>query len=215
MGLLDVFRNKKEEPLVEQVSPSVRQPAVPAQQIVDEVSRSNPSQVLSSFLSRKSSKRSTKFKKHRHRKVSKHGRRFIHLVKKMKKHKIVAKRTHSRSFKVNTSVSKKKSAAEGKKHRVVGQKRELLGEALADLERELRELLSSKRSLDQRLVSVSLELEKVQAKKIRLQTQIATSLEKEGSLTKKKAATKDRVTALEQKIQKVKSIERDLKEVDS
>ena len=93
--------------------------------------------------------------------------------------------------------------------------RDMLADALHDLEKELKELRSSKKELTQQFSETTSQLERTQDRKIKLQTQIASAMFKETNLLKKKNQVKDKMFSLDERISKVKSIERDLKEVDS
>lgn len=214
MGLLDVFRKKKEEEWPEQMVPSSEpsevSPVLPslaayrARSAHFSHSKKTKSNGRSVSSRRKKGTSHTRTKKSLHRGTKRLTKSSRSLSKSLSRK--ILKHTHLKPFVVK-NLKKGKSA-------IFGSKSDLLDDALVDLGKELRDLNSSHRMLEQRFGVTSSELERVQAKKVRLQTQIASSLEKETSLTKKRAATKDKLMALDQKIQKVKSIQRELKEVE-
>ena len=92
-------------------------------------------------------------------------------------------------------------------------KKGLLREALKDLERELRNLRSSRLALETKSKGIGASLGSAQNKEIILRNQISELMKKEAALEKKKTQTKDQLGELNNKIEKVKSIERELKEV--
>ena len=89
----------------------------------------------------------------------------------------------------------------------------LLKEALQDLEKELKTLQNAKGRLDNQSERVSGDISMTQAQEIELRTKISNFMKKEALLVKKKTLLKDRIIALDKKIEKVSSIERELKEV--
>ena len=89
----------------------------------------------------------------------------------------------------------------------------LLKEALQDLEKELKALQNAKGRLDNQSERVSGDISMTQAQEIELRTKISNFMKKEALLVKKKTLLKDRIIALDKKIEKVSSIERELKEV--
>jgi len=95
----------------------------------------------------------------------------------------------------------------------IAKQKNLLKDALADLEEELQELLESKRKLDLQLLSLTKELRQAQNKEIKLQEQISSVKQKQTLFSEKKIATKEKMDLIEKKIEKVKSIEQELKEV--
>ncbi len=216
MGLLDVFKKKKEE-WPEQMLPSAEPSEPYPLPILSRYERSSDSKSTTAllddraFMHKKTRKKKRKLrgshsKKKLHRKtpVFKGGLKMVQKKVRSKKKSLTLPKSSKLSSKISTSIKKKSR----------GLKNDLLDDALVDLKRELHELNSSRRTLEQRFGATSSDLEKVQAKKVRLQTQIGSALEKETSLMKKKSITKDKMMALDQKIQKVKSIQRELKEVD-
>ena len=92
--------------------------------------------------------------------------------------------------------------------------RDMLADALRDLDRELRDLRSTKKELSQKFSETTTQLDRTQDRKVKLQTQIALAMSKETNLLKKKSQVKDKMSSLDTRIQKVKAIERELKEVD-
>lgn len=226
MGLLDVFRKKKEEEWPEQMLPSSdfsEIPAVPPSAKL--VYRGQPAFSSPSVLVRKRPT-ARKRKKPKTKPARSKKRGGTHRKSRVRVSPGRAKMTRrpspsrlaslSRNMLQHTHLKRSviKNLGKSKGGQVIsGPKGNMLDDALSDLGKELRDLHSSRRTLNQLFVAASSELEKVQARKVKWQTQIATASEKETKLMKKKAAAKDKMMALDQKIQKVKSIERELKEV--
>ena len=93
------------------------------------------------------------------------------------------------------------------------QERGLLHNALLDLEGELKNLQASRAKVERKVNSISRELGGTQRKEIELQNQINGLKQKENELIKKKGSIKDKIEGLDHKIEKVKAIERELKDV--
>jgi hypothetical protein len=91
--------------------------------------------------------------------------------------------------------------------------RDLLKDALHDLENELRTLRSSKTELETKLQKDSSKLDFVKSQEIRLRNLISMSMKKEALLQKQKDKLKGKLTDVNKKIEKIRSIERELEEV--
>ena len=89
----------------------------------------------------------------------------------------------------------------------------LLKDALKDLDKELRNLRSARSQLQKKLDLVSGELGSTQNHEINLRNKISELMKKEAALSKKKSDAKDKLASFDQRIEKMKSIERDLREV--
>ena len=102
---------------------------------------------------------------------------------------------------------------EGSTHKWMHKERALLDAALRDLNRELSGLRSSRRKLEAKMAELSNNLGSTQTKEISLRTQISELMKKEANLTKKKSLAKDKIVDIDQKIEKVRAIQADLKTV--
>ena len=91
--------------------------------------------------------------------------------------------------------------------------RDLLKETFIDLENELKLLRSSRRKLEQKMGTVSKHLSSVQAEEIQLRNEISELMKKETNLEKNRSGLKDKMTDLTKRIDKVKSIGRELKDI--
>ncbi len=91
--------------------------------------------------------------------------------------------------------------------------RDMLRAALKDLDSELRSLRASKRELEEKLKNDSGKLDFVKGQELKLRNLISLSMKKEDLLTKKKNRTKDCLVEINEKIDKVRSVERELKDV--
>ena len=91
--------------------------------------------------------------------------------------------------------------------------RDLLKETFIDLENELKLLRSSRRKLEQKMGTVSKHLNSVQAEEIQLRNDISELIKKETNLEKNKTGLKDKMEDLTKRIDKVKSIGRELKDI--
>ncbi len=91
--------------------------------------------------------------------------------------------------------------------------KDLLKNAIRDLEGELQDLRRKKRKLEERLNVDSGQLDRVKEQEIRLRNLISLCMKKEDSLLKKKTRAKDKLAAVEKRIEKVRSIERELEDV--
>ncbi len=91
--------------------------------------------------------------------------------------------------------------------------RTLLDAALRDLNRELASLRNSRKKLETKMAELSNNLGSTQNKEINLRTEISELMKKEANLTKKKTSTKDQLVDIDQKIEKVRSIQVNLKNV--
>ncbi len=91
--------------------------------------------------------------------------------------------------------------------------RDLLHDALRDLDKELRSLRASKRFMEKKLGDCSGKLDFVKQQEIRLRNLISVSMRKEDLLQKKRNRLKEKVSALSERMEKVKAVERELKDV--
>ncbi len=94
-----------------------------------------------------------------------------------------------------------------------GKERDLLRDAVRDLDRELRSLRAGKRSLEKKLGDCSGKLDFVKQQEIRLRNLISVSMRKEDFLQKKRNRLKEKLAALNERMEKVKAVERELKDV--
>ncbi|MDP3699088.1 MAG: hypothetical protein Q8R47_05885 [Nanoarchaeota archaeon] len=122
---------------------------------------------------------------------------------KPKKHKMSSKRSSAPSPKIG----------EGSTNKWMHKERALLDAALRDLNRELSGLRSTRRKLEAKTAELSDNLGSTQNKEIALRTQISELMKKETTLSKKKATAKDKIVDIDQKIEKVRAIQADLKSV--
>lgn len=90
--------------------------------------------------------------------------------------------------------------------------RDLLKGALKDLDAELESLRESKVQLEKKLRSLDSQLDTIEGQKIRLRDLITLSMKTEAILLKKKTGARDRLAELDKRIQKVRTIERELAE---
>ncbi len=88
--------------------------------------------------------------------------------------------------------------------------RELLKGALRDLENELNGLRSSKKLLENKLKGSSLQLDTLKEQEIKLRNLISLSMKKEATLLNKKTSIRDKLAELNKRIEKVRTIEREL-----
>lgn len=86
----------------------------------------------------------------------------------------------------------------------------LLQEALRDLDIELRALRKSKKDLEQKLNLSSQKLNLLKEQEIKLRNLISLSMKKEAALLNRKNNLKDRLGEVTKRIEKVKTIEREL-----
>src|SRR3989344_2431621 len=120
------------------------------------------------------------------------------------KHRKAARRTPS-------SQSIREEEGNGKKW--LQKDRALLGGALRDLNRELQGLRSARKRLELKMANFSTQLGDTQDKEIGLRNKISELMKKEAALTKKKATTKDKLGNVDQKIEKVRTIQAELKNI--
>ncbi|GEM_PF-4778327 len=138
-------------------------------------------------------------------------------IRKRKKKKIVKKRKAMKKVKRKVKrVSKSSSmdmddGAGGKKW--LHKDRELLGGALRDLERELQSLRTTRKKLELKMGNFSSQLGSTQDKEISLRNKISELMKQEATITKKKATAKDKLALIEQKMEKVRAIQSELKNV--
>jgi len=137
--------------------------------------------------------------------------------KRAKKRRVMKKSSHAKA-KHHTKRAKKSSApspkvGEGSTNKWMHKERALLDAALRDLNRELSGLRSSRKKLENKMAELSDNLGSTQTKEISLRTQISDLMKKETTLTKKKSTAKDKIADIDQKIEKVRSIQADLKSV--
>ena len=100
-----------------------------------------------------------------------------------------------------------------KKTKEIETEKDLLAEALIDLNKELNKLRSAKKRLENKTRNVSSELDNTQSLEVSLRNKISELMRIESQLVKKKASTRDKMTSLDRKIEKVKSVERELRDV--
>lgn len=117
----------------------------------------------------------------------------------------VSAKQHQKSTKRSVHKKTARSSAEREK--------DLLKLALRDLDKELKTLRDSKNILTKDLGSFSRELGTTQSKEIELRNKISNLMKEETVLVKKRAETKDKITELNKKIEKVTTVERELKSV--
>ena len=91
--------------------------------------------------------------------------------------------------------------------------RTLLRAAVRDLNTELRALQASQREIERKLNKDSSQLDKVKDQEIKWRNLISQSMKTEADLLKKKNKAKDKLAELNKKIDRVKSIERELEEM--
>ena len=91
--------------------------------------------------------------------------------------------------------------------------RDLLDDALQDLNDELRSLSSARKKLESKMTDFSTRLGATQNQEMSLRDKITDLMKKEAALTKKKTTTKDKLVDLDQKIEKVRTIQNELKNV--
>ncbi|MDP3640506.1 MAG: hypothetical protein Q8R53_04900 [Nanoarchaeota archaeon] len=91
--------------------------------------------------------------------------------------------------------------------------KDLLKEALQDLDRELKTLHSSKVQLEKKLGGTSSKLETIKTQQLKLRDLISYSMKKESELVKRKASIEEKTAAIEKKIEKVKTIGQELRGV--
>ncbi len=91
--------------------------------------------------------------------------------------------------------------------------RDLLDDVLRDLNDELRSLRSARKKLESNMAKCSTQLGATQNQEISLRNKITDLMKKEAALTKKKTTAKDKLVDLDQKIEKVRTIQNELKNV--
>lgn len=91
--------------------------------------------------------------------------------------------------------------------------KDLLKEALQDLDRELKALRSSKTQLEKKLDGTSSKLETIKSQQLKLRDLISYSMKKEGDLVKRKSSAEEKIAAIDKKIEKVKTIGQELRGV--
>ena len=91
--------------------------------------------------------------------------------------------------------------------------RDLLRDAIQDLDQELQGLQGQKKDIERKLREASSQLDFVKEQEIRLRNLISLSMKKEGLLLKKRQQAKDKLGDLDKRIEKVKAVERELKDV--
>jgi|SRR3989344_413190 len=129
----------------------------------------------------------------------------------MKKSSRAKPRKHKKSMKKPSVQSPK--IGEGSTNKWMHKERALLDAALRDLNKELSGLRDSRRKLETKMAELSDSLGSTQSKEISLRTQISELMKKETILTKKKTSTKDKLVDIDQKIEKVRAIQADLKTI--
>ncbi|MDP3733808.1 MAG: hypothetical protein Q8R37_01135 [Nanoarchaeota archaeon] len=109
--------------------------------------------------------------------------------------------------------SKHHLAKHQQKRKQMKSEKDLLKGALHDLDKELRSLRSSKRHFENRSQDVSSELDSTQNREVNLRNQISELMKKEALLIKRKNSIKDKMNTLDKRIEKVRTIERELRDV--
>jgi len=136
--------------------------------------------------------------------------------KRAKKRRVMKKTSHPKAKK-HTKRAKPSAPStkvgEGSTNKWMHKERALLDAALRDLNRELSGLRSSRRKLENKMAELSDNLGSTQTKEISLRSQISELMKKETNLIKKKTTAKDKMVDIDQKIEKVRSIQADLKSV--
>src|SRR3989344_3553505 len=194
MGFLDKFKRKKAV-LIHEESQILSSPAEQHQQPPTESPRNTSSmQVVSQGRALKTIKRKKRATKRRVMKKSSHS-----------------KTRHVKKAKKSSTPSPK--VGEGSTNKWMHKERTLLDAALRDLNRELSGLRSARRKLEEKMGELSDNLGSTQNKEIALRTQISELMKKETTLTKKKSTAKDKIADIDQKIEKVRAIQADLKTV--
>ena len=109
---------------------------------------------------------------------------------------------------------KRKTSKRSLHHKtVVHAEKDLLKEALKDLDRELAKLRVARIRLQKDLNSISSELGDAERKENSLREKVATLMKKEAELSKKKGILKEKIVSCDQRIEKVKAIEKGLQAV--
>lgn len=199
MGFLDKFKRKRAV-LIHEERDVVSKP-LPAQYPEARVTvqappeTTSPIQVVRKSKALKAIKRKKRAKKRRVMKRSSRAR--------SRKHKKSVKKSSAQSPKIG----------EGSTNKWMHKERTLLDAALRDLNKELSGLRSSRKKLEMKMTELSDNLGSTQSKEIALRTQISELMKKETNLTKKKTSTKDKLVDIDQKIEKVRAIQADLKTV--
>ena len=88
--------------------------------------------------------------------------------------------------------------------------RDLLRDALGDLEQELKKLRALKKELEQKTRTDSGRFNTIKNQESRLRKLLALAITKEDDLLKKKTKTKDKLEKVLKKIEKVDAINREL-----
>ena len=99
------------------------------------------------------------------------------------------------------------------KKQKIKKEKDLLQDALQDLENELKSLRVTRSQMERKVKSASLELGSTQRQELEMQNKINTLKRKENLLLKKSGSTKEKLEAVSKKIEKIKTIERQLKEM--
>src|SRR3989338_706799 len=90
--------------------------------------------------------------------------------------------------------------------------KDLLKDALQDLESELQSLRTVRAQMERKIKSASRELGNTQRQELELQGKIGALKQKENLLVKKSVATKEKLDALIKKMEKIKTLERQLQD---
>ncbi len=133
-----------------------------------------------------------------------------------KKRKVMKKRVKPKHRKAATKVSgsrslKMEDGSSSKKW--LKKDRELLGGALKDLNHELQGLRNARKRLELKMADYSSELGNTQDREISLRNKISELMKREAAITKKKTTAKDKIALMDQKIEKVKTIQTELKNI--
>ncbi len=95
----------------------------------------------------------------------------------------------------------------------INQERDVLKTVIKDLDEELHVLRSSKKRIEERLSSDLSQLDSVKSQEIKYRNLISEAMKKEATLLKKRNNAKDKLEELNKKIDKIKSIEREMEDV--
>ena len=114
---------------------------------------------------------------------------------------------------VKTVRAPKPSKAKSIPKKVMQKERNLLDDALRDLNRELQSLRRARKKLELKMTGFSTQLGATQNQEFSLRNKISGLIKKEAALNKQKTTAKDKLVDLNHKIDKVKTIQNELKYV--
>lgn len=98
------------------------------------------------------------------------------------------------------------------KKQKIEKEKDLLQDAVRDLEKELKSLRTMRAQMERKVKSASLELGSTQRQELDLQNIINGLKRKENLLIKKTQSTKEKLEAVSKKIENIETVERQLKE---